>query len=359
MRILLVSAIYPPDIGGPATYTKMLLDGLRSRGHTVHVIAGGRGPAEKGVTRIRRERPFFWIAALAKFAVAPRRFDIALAAGLYDSVALAWAKPWIAKVAGDEAWERAHRFGWTRDSIDSFQTRRYDRRIEGLKAIRNRSLRRARCVVVPSRYLQRMAKGWGVKAEVIPNAVDVGQRRSIATEPVFVSAGRFVPHKGFLELVRAFRGLQGVRLEIYGDGPERNALEQAAHGLPVRILPPLPHEELMDRIASARALILNSTYEGLPHLLLESLALGTPVIARRAGGTEELMTGCGLLVSSHEELRQAIAKLHHDSELRDRLSTAGIKRSAAFSVDATVAATEAILHQAVLSRSARRCLREP
>lgn len=342
-----MSAIYPPDIGGPSTYTHMLYNGLKRRGHEVNVLAGGRGPAERGVTRIRRERPFFWITALAKLAAGPRRFDVALAAGLYDSMALAWSKPWVAKVAGDEAWERAQRFGWTRDSIDEFQHKRYGRRIEALKAIRNRSLRRAARVIVPSRYLQRMAKGWGVEAEVVPNAVEVRARAERVTEPIFVAAGRFVPHKGFLELIRSFPDLDGARLDIYGDGPDRGALEQAAHGHPVRILASLPRNQLFERISAARGLILNSAYEGLPHIALESLALGTPVVARRTGGTEELLGDCGLLISSADELRQAVAKLLRDSGARDRLSKAGARRAAGYSVEATLIATEGRLLQAI------------
>jgi glycosyltransferase involved in cell wall biosynthesis len=74
-------------------------------------------------------------------------------------------------------------------------------------------------------------------------------------------------------------------------------------------------------------MVLNSTYEGLPHVVLEAFAAGTPVLATRVGGTPEAVAHgvSGWLIPSGDEaeLGRAIRLLLEDSALRDRLREAG------------------------------------
>jgi glycosyltransferase involved in cell wall biosynthesis len=70
--------------------------------------------------------------------------------------------------------------------------------------------------------------------------------------------------------------------------------------------------------------ILNSQYEGLPHVVLEAMAAGVPVVATRVGGTPELVKDgdTGMLIPSGDvqALIAAIRQLLSDIELRKRLS---------------------------------------
>lgn len=122
--------------------------------------------------------------------------------------------------------------------------------------------------------------------------------------PVLVAAGRLQPAKGFDVLIDAFARAIKVtpgRLLILGDGPDHAVLQQrivANNLIGVCELAgyqnnPYPY------MARSRAFVLSSRFEGLPTVLVEALALGTPVIATdcRSGPREILADGAfGTLV---------------------------------------------------------------
>jgi len=337
MRILIVSAIYPPDIGGPATYCAQMRRGLLDRGHEVTVLAGGEQAGETaGLIRIRRERPFFWINAIARLAV--QDHDVALVAGMYDMVSLAWRRPWVAKIGGDEAWERAQRYGQSDAGIDEFQS---NKDAPAFKTIRTRSLRHARTVIAPSRYLTRLAGGWGIRnVERVHNGIEPPPSdldRTLCEPPLLVSAGRLVPHKRFAELAAMVP--EGAQLEIYGEGPEK--LPESPR---VRVLQPVPRDRLLRRIARAHAFVLNSTYEGFPHLAIEAMSVGTPVVATDVGGTAEVLGDAGILV--RDDMPAALKRILGDRSLRERLSAASLARAGEFGLDRMIDRTEALLARA-------------
>jgi glycosyltransferase involved in cell wall biosynthesis len=98
---------------------------------------------------------------------------------------------------------------------------------------------------------------------------------------------------------------------IAGDGPERQRLEHLQDRLGVgdrvRFLGVVAHQDLRHLYSAAEALVLASSREGWPNVLLEALACGTPVIATRNWGTPEIVTApeAGLLID--ERTPKAIA----------------------------------------------------
>ena len=94
-----------------------------------------------------------------------------------------------------------------------------------------------------------------------------------------VAVGRLSPEKGF-DVLAAAVARSGVGVSVIGAGPSDDALRRA--GLAVR--PPLPRDALHEVIADARALVVPSRREGLGLVALESLMIGTPVIASCVGG---------------------------------------------------------------------------
>ncbi|EMI17628.1 glycosyl transferase group 1 family protein [Rhodopirellula maiorica SM1] len=171
--------------------------------------------------------------------------------------------------------------------------------------------RQARTVVAVSKIAARSAETYynlfPDSVTVIPNPVDRDDLllKVAATPPrdpdhvTMVCVGRMTSEKGHADLIRAVAisesdwpaGVPPLRLIMVGDGPLRSQLQQLAtekvrrHTIEFVGVDPNP----APRIASANALILPSLFEGMPNVVLEAMALGTPVIATRAGGTIELM----------------------------------------------------------------------
>ena len=113
--------------------------------------------------------------------------------------------------------------------------------------------------------------------------------------PVVLGVGRLDPEKDFPTLLKAFsmvRGNRNVRLMILGEGPERFVLESLAQELGIADVVTLPGfvENPLPFIAKASVLALTSRFEGLPNVLIEALACGTPVVATDCpGGTTEIL----------------------------------------------------------------------
>ncbi len=116
------------------------------------------------------------------------------------------------------------------------------------------------------------------------------------TEPLLLFAGRLVPVKGLDVLLDACAALAGrgvrFRLCLVGDGPLRGSLEQRAARLGlggvVQFCGPRPHDQIPDWFRAADVFVLPSRSEGLPSVLLEATACGTPFVASRVGGIPEV-----------------------------------------------------------------------
>ncbi len=117
------------------------------------------------------------------------------------------------------------------------------------------------------------------------------------TAPVLLAIGRLTTQKDFGTLLRAFaevRKRTPAKLLILGDGEDRGMLETLANDL--GITPDLSMPGFVDNpypyIKQADALVSSSAWEGLPTVLIEALALGTPVVASDCpGGSSEILEG--------------------------------------------------------------------
>lgn len=190
------------------------------------------------------------------------------------------------------------------------------------------------CVGV-SQALVDVLRGWGVpqhKLHVIRNGVDLDRfseqdagaaraRLGLPVDvPVVLSVGNLFELKGHALLIEAValltRDWPTLRLVIAGEGPERERLQQliAQHGLQerVRLLGVVPNADLPHWYGAADLFALPSSREGLPNVMLEALACGTPVVATAVGGIPEVLGGqpdAGMLLDerSSAALARAIA----------------------------------------------------
>jgi glycosyltransferase involved in cell wall biosynthesis/O-antigen/teichoic acid export membrane protein len=350
MNILIVSGIFPPDAGGPATYVQRMAHELSAQGHRVRVVTLADRPiASDGapfrLVRIRRPSwlPLRMLQATWAILREGRDADVLFVNGLPVESAIAnlyLQRPVVQKIVGDWAWERSTNAGRTADDFQTFQRSRSTRSVEALKWLRGRLAARADRVIVPSAFLAEIVAGWGVnrdRVRVIHNAIDPSTPDTVegrARSPVrtIVTVGRLVKWKGVDDLIRVVRALPpDVQLSIVGDGPEEQRLRDLAGTLGiasrVRFLGRLERSRTLATVSASDVFVLNSTYEGLPHVVLEAMQCGVPVVATAAGGTGEVVRDgeTGLLVPPQDvaALEAALVRILSDESLRRSLGAAG------------------------------------
>lgn len=367
MRVVIVSGIFPPDIGGPATHAADLRAELSERGHHVTVLTLGDDDAPDapdGVVRYPRRWPWpaRMLAVAAWLARHRRRYDVVYATGLEQAAVLGAKlsrRPVVVKIVGDLAWERGSRLGLTGEDFEAFQEAAgRSPRLRAMRLVRDVTVRNADAVVSPSAHLAGVVQQWARRSDgvaTIPNGVRTGgpppDRRSAHDGLRLVFVGRLVALKRVQVLIEAVAATPGAVLEVLGDGPERDRLEDRARELDVagRVMfaGSLSHDEVMDRLAHADALVMASTHEGLPHAVIESLACGTPVVATSAGGTSEVVTDGvdGLLVEPPTPAAYAAAfgRLSHEPSLVESLRRHAAETGAGWRFERCADQVEALL----------------
>ena len=151
--------------------------------------------------------------------------------------------------------------------------------------------------LAPSRFLMNKLREDGTpKGPVVylPNAIDAGQYRPrYDNDGYALYFGRLSPEKGVHTLIRAMRELPEVELRIIGDGLQRDQLQRMVREenlTNVRFLGPLYGDALKKVLAGARFVVLPSEcYENCPFSVLESFAMGKPVLGAAIGGIPELI----------------------------------------------------------------------
>lgn len=346
MKILICTGIYYPDIGGPATYSKLLFDELPKKGVFVEVLSFGE------VRRLPKIiRHYAYYKRVKKIA---RNFDVIyvqdpVSVGLPTALACEKQnKKFVLKVVGDYAWEhyqnqKSNLKSQNEEFIypERFWNIKFDLKTELLKRIEKFVAERAEKIVVPSKYLKNIVKGWGVdenKISVIYNAFSpadiVEEKYSLRirfkiTGITIFSVGRLVPWKGFETLIEIMKELpNNTRLLIAGDGPDyeklQNKIKNLNLGNRVFLLGRLEHDDLLKKIKASDIFVLNTGYEGFSHQLLEVMNVGTPIITTDVGGNPEIIKNekDGLLVGydNKEQIKEAILKLAGNRVLADRLA---------------------------------------
>lgn len=160
--------------------------------------------------------------------------------------------------------------------------------------------------------------------------------------PIILGIGSLLDMKGFEVLLKACSILHQRAVSficrIIGDGEQRPHLENMIEELGleqiVQLPGSVPFEKLIKEYAAASVFIMPSKdsprgSDGLPTVLIESLALGLPVVATRKAGIPDLVKDqeTGLLVKPNDpsQLAECIAVLLKDGNLRERLAQAGRK----------------------------------
>ena len=140
--------------------------------------------------------------------------------------------------------------------------------------------------------------------------------------------GRLSKEKGIFNLIKAISNLEEGELRIAGDGPEKEAIiqfiqENHLEGR-IKLLGFLDKNGIKEQIRKCRFVVVPSVgYENCPYYVMETLAIGKPVIGANIGGIPELVqnqsTGITYKFDDIEELSLNMDVLFRDEELAERL----------------------------------------
>ncbi len=365
-KILITTGIYPPDLGGPANYSKILKDELPSLGYDIKIVSYGEtsdNDEADEVYKISREQNVF--ARYFKYFLQVWRFakwaDLVYVQGpVSEGLPSYFAcrlrrKKYILKVVGDFAWEQGQQRAQVKEMLDEFQNKNYSFKVELWRLIEVFVASGAYLVITPSEYLKKIVKGWGIEADsikVIYNSVKninlVRTKLELKSELVLpdkliISASRLVPWKGFDILIDTIAEMnkkgENISLYIAGEGPDRDDLQEKIQdlelGAKVKLLGGLGQEKLWKYMKASDVFILNTAYEGLSHLLIEAMSLGLPIITTRVGGNPELIDNNenGILIdyNDKEQIIKSIKMLLNNRELTEKFSQNAKQTSRKFS----------------------------
>ena len=172
-----------------------------------------------------------------------------------------------------------------------------------------------------------------------------------STEPLFICAGRLVPHKRIDLLLRAWervRSVVGGRLVVVGDGPERNSLESLA-GDDVEFVGKIGEEEKWRLFGEAWFLLHTALHEGWGIVIIEAGTMGTPSLGFDVPGVRDSIVDgvSGILADSEDDLVRRWIELANDRALREKLSEGARLYSARFRWDEVAKEFAAIASDAV------------
>lgn len=321
MKIVLATGIYPPEIGGPATFVPALADDWCKRGLEIAVVTYGDAQTALGagwpvevVSRaggpfLRYLRYAWCVARCARRMKADVVFlQGPFSDGLPGTVgALMAGKPTALRVGGDFAWEgmQSAQPGNVQ-SLDVFLKSKKAFKWSMIFALESWVARRTSLVVTPSAYLQRLADAWGVKKDrqrVIYNTVEVESNLSTRHElrarfgiqesaQVLLAVARAAPWKRIDFLLEVLKDLPKThQLVFLGEGPELGHWRALAKTLGletrVRFEGRVSRRTVQEWALAADCFLLPSLYEGFPHVAVEMVSAGLPCFVSDQGGNPE------------------------------------------------------------------------
>ena len=311
MKILITVGIFPPDIGGPASFVPKIAKLLQENGFEVTIICLSNEKIVDNesykIIRILRNQNLMirWIKTIFKMISNGRNADTIFVNGLPMEAYIAnlfLRKKLIRKVVGDWAWERGRNKGIIDDSFDEFQKNKHNLHLEIAKFSRGWTATKADLVITPSVHLKNVVKNWGVSEnnlKVIYNGTNIQSKITKKENEVlhFITVGRLAPWKNIDKIIQAMailneKGFNFI-FNIVGSGPLNEKLKILVKELKLEnkifFLGQKNTEELNEIYLDSDIYIQASGYEGLPHVILEAINFNLSIISTPIGGTNEIL----------------------------------------------------------------------
>ena len=311
MRILVTVGIFPPDIGGPATFVPKIAKYFQDElNYEIEILTLSDNKNSNinddfSVKRIDRNLPIIyrWLKTIFTIYKLGRNKDLIFVNCLGTEATIAnifLKKKIIRKIVGDPVWERAYSKARISENFDEFQVKNYGFSISLQKKVRSFSIKKSDIVVTPSKHLKNFILNLGFKnkIEIINNGVFIPEENTniFTNDQINITiVSRLVSHKNIKKIIRAISDLNDplIYLNIIGDGPELNQLQKISlesnnkdniifHGK-------LNRDEINHIFLKSDIYIQASNYEGLPHSLLEAMSYGIPGLCTPGGECKEIL----------------------------------------------------------------------
>ena len=311
MRVLVTVGIFPPDIGGPATFVPKIAKYFQDElNYEIEILTLSDNKNSNinddfSVKRIDRNLPIIyrWLKTIFTIYKLGKNKDLIFVNGLGTEATIAnifLKKKIIRKIVGDPVWERAYSKAKISESFDEFQVKNYGFSISLQKKVRSFSIKKSDIVVTPSKHLKNFILNLGFKnkIEIINNGVFIPEENTniFTNDQINITiVSRLVSHKNIEKIIKAISDLNSplINLNIIGDGPELNQLQKISlesnnkdniifHGK-------LNRDDINHIFLKSDIYIQASNYEGLPHSLLEAMSYGIPVLCTPVGECKEIL----------------------------------------------------------------------
>lgn len=341
--------IATPNEGGPITYSKLLARELPGRGFDIRIVNFGSVLfLPKGLRHLLYLLKIIFRGFSVDVIYAQDPVSTGLPALIGAKILF---KKFILKIVGDYAWEQGSQRAGVTDLLDNFseEFEKYPFMVKMFKRVQLFVANKADRIVVPSGYLKKIVTNWGVDPEkitVIYNAFDEpkveGSKEEIRGKlgwknPTILYAGRLVPWKGIDTVISILPEIlkenPDVSFCIVGEGPDKSYLQDIAAKNKVEkhvlFTGKMSHEDTLQRMKAADIFVLNTSYEGFSHVILEALAVGVPIATTPVGGNTEIIengkNGVLFPYNDREKLGDSILELLNNPQKIEAITNEGKK----------------------------------
>ncbi|NTW27554.1 MAG: glycosyltransferase family 4 protein [Candidatus Moranbacteria bacterium] len=345
--ILFCTGIFPPDIGGPATYVLKMAKKMHGDGIKVGVITycsqqnNHDSPSHDFEIKriIRRFFIFDYLKYFFKILKTAKNYEIIYLQGSFSEgiptilANIFLGKRIVIRIGGLFSWEISTNLKLTTDSPEVFFNKKQYIICEIFKKIDRLVISNCDKVIANSNYIKKMLTINNIaeeKISVIYNSFDnvpkntkvnISLKKIFNTEDrkILLSHGRFVSWKNFDKIILFFKEISDKYvLIIAGDGPEEKILKKLVikEGLQesVLLLPKQSAKELHSLNALADIFILLSSYEGLSNALVEAMQLNCKIIASNIEPNNEALSNyqcCRLIDINKNSFLNAVSELEN------------------------------------------------
>lgn len=343
MKILLITSIYLPHIGGIELYVKNLAASLVSKGHDVSVFVGDRfvksvsNTVEYGIRTVRVPVFYFkgmtYLRSKADIKILEKELSSVEVVHLNDVKFLYKFLAQKKSIYGYKLFFSSHGFIFHTKSF-LFLKKLYMKRMSKYSGFYNlnycvseNDLKIAKDFKFSN--LKMLIPGCDVKkfSEIDPNKFE---------KNVFVCFGRIARNKGILELVKLFNSCSfDFSLKIIGKCDDDTYFQKitsvSQNDTRIKFLGYKTDEEIKEYIQAAEFLVFPSLHEGFGLTLVESLSSGKKIIANRIETFTQILTDCGLpeflfeFASEQNSLQDKIEELRNFSMRKINLEKYSVK----------------------------------